>query len=111
MENSPEYIAVYYGVLAAGAVAVGLNNATKSRDIVNWLNHSEARWLFADGQHAELPVIGERIDLGLHLIVNGKPRKPIPNLRQTPWVQVAENDSAQCDLSHLDRDERPAAII
>jgi long-chain acyl-CoA synthetase len=110
-ENSPEYIAAYYGALAAGAVAVGLNTATKSRDIVNWLNHSEARWLFADGQHMELPVIAEKIDDGLHLILNGEPRKPIPNLRQTPWTQVAENESADCDLSHLDRPERPAAII
>lgn len=111
MENSPEYIAAYYGILAAGAVAVGLNTATKSRDIINWLNHSQARFLFVDGPHMELPFIAEKIDGGVHLIVNGETRKPLPNLRQTPWAQVAENDGVRYELSDLDCSERPAAII
>ena len=31
LENSPEYIAAYYGALAAGGVAVALNSAAKMR--------------------------------------------------------------------------------
>jgi len=36
VENSPEYIAIYYGVLAAGGVAVGLNTAAKARDNIKF---------------------------------------------------------------------------
>jgi acyl-CoA synthetase (AMP-forming)/AMP-acid ligase II len=54
LENSPEYIAAYYGTLMAGGVAVALNTATKARDLVNWLTHSDASWLIADALHPEL---------------------------------------------------------
>lgn len=54
LENSPEYIAAYYGTLMAGGVAVALNTATKARDLVNWLAHSGASWLIADVRHPEL---------------------------------------------------------
>lgn len=57
MDNSPAYIAAYYGVLAAGGVVVALNAATKSRDLSNWLGHSGASWLIADGAHPELAAV------------------------------------------------------
>jgi acyl-CoA synthetase (AMP-forming)/AMP-acid ligase II len=55
LENSPEYVAAYYGVLIAGGVVVALNSSTKARDLSNWINHSNARWLIADAGHPELP--------------------------------------------------------
>lgn len=54
MPNSPEYVAAYYGVLAAGGVAVTLNTNGRAREISSWLVHSEAQWLIADASHAEL---------------------------------------------------------
>ena len=57
MENSPEYIAAYYGVLAAGGAVVALNSAVKAPEINNWIRHSEARFLFADGDHPELAAV------------------------------------------------------
>ncbi|MBN1656724.1 MAG: acyl--CoA ligase [Deltaproteobacteria bacterium] len=111
MENSPEYIAAYYGALMASAVAVGLNTATKSRDIVNWLNHSQARWLFADGRHAELPLIAEKIGRGLRLVTHAEPGKPLEEMERTDWAEVLQESGEKIDLSTLDDPERLASII
>lgn len=51
MENCPEYVAAYYGVLAAGGTVVALNTAAKERDLLNWISHSEASWLFGQATH------------------------------------------------------------
>jgi len=57
VQNSAEYIAIYYGVLAAGGVVVSLNTATRARDLSNWLKHSEVGWLFAEAAHPEFEAI------------------------------------------------------
>lgn len=71
MENSPEYIAIYYGVLAAGGVAVGLNTTAKARDILNWLNHCEASWLFASTHQSELSDIAGSVGANMCQIMVG----------------------------------------
>jgi acyl-CoA synthetase (AMP-forming)/AMP-acid ligase II len=57
LQNSPEYIASYYAILAMGGVVVALNTAAKQRDLSNWLVHSGSSWLIADSEHPELPQI------------------------------------------------------
>lgn len=52
-ENSIDYVVLYYGVLAAGGVAVALNAAAKARDHVSWLRHSGATWLFSRAGNPE----------------------------------------------------------
>jgi acyl-CoA synthetase (AMP-forming)/AMP-acid ligase II len=59
LENSPEYIAAYYGSLAAGAVAVGLNSAARARELACWLEHCGARWLIADTRHSDFGRLSE----------------------------------------------------
>lgn len=71
LENSPEYIAAYYGALMAGGVAVALNTAAKARDLANWLTHSGASWLIADATHPELGEISGAADLKLSFIYVG----------------------------------------
>ena len=71
LENSPEYIAAYYGALMAGGVAVALNTAAKARDLANWLTHSGASWLIADALHPELGEISGAANLKLSLIYVG----------------------------------------
>lgn len=65
LENSPEYVAAYYGVLRAGGVVVALNVLSKARDLANWLSHSGCTWIVADAGHPELAEIrapgGERL--------------------------------------------------
>ncbi len=55
--NSFEYIAVFYGIWAAGGVTVALNTQAKSQDLKNWLDHAGARFLFADDGHAEVDAL------------------------------------------------------
>lgn len=71
LENSPEYIAAYYGALLGGGIAVGLNTAAKARDLVNWLRHSGASWLIADARHPELNEVMSAVDPKLQLICVG----------------------------------------
>jgi len=54
IENSPEYVVSYYGVLMAGGAVIGLNTAAKARDLANWISHADARCLIASEKHAEL---------------------------------------------------------
>jgi long-chain acyl-CoA synthetase len=53
LDGSPEYVASYYGILAAGGVVVALNTAAKARDLVGWIGHCGARFLI-HGNHPEL---------------------------------------------------------
>ena len=54
LENSTQYIAAYYGTLAAGGVAVALNPSARARELNCWIEHCGATWLFADGQNPDL---------------------------------------------------------
>lgn len=47
-DNSPQYIAVFYGTLLAGGAVVPMNTNSKVRDFENWLNHCGARFGFVD---------------------------------------------------------------
>ncbi len=78
MDNSPDYAAAYYGVLLAGGAVVALNTAVKAPEIVNWLNHSEARALIADGRQPELPAVLDAAPAGLAVLVQGESRRPLP---------------------------------
>lgn len=51
IENSVDYVAAYYAVLAAGGVAVALNTAARERDLQNWITHSGATWLIGQVNH------------------------------------------------------------
>jgi len=75
LENSPEYIAAYYGVLLTGGVVVALNSATKARDLSNWIQHSEALWLIADAGHPELPATMQALKRTVQLVVVGDAHK------------------------------------
>lgn len=48
MENCPQYVAVFYGALLAGAVVVPMNTDAKMKDFSNWLGHCGARVAFVD---------------------------------------------------------------
>lgn len=71
VQNSPEYIAIYYGALAAGAIVVSLNTQAKARDINNWIFHSGARWLFAESQHKEIPKLDKQITKNTQIVLVG----------------------------------------
>ena len=45
-ENSIDYITIYFGILFAGGVVVGLNTDTNSASVCYLLNNSEAKAVF-----------------------------------------------------------------
>ena len=68
VQNSAEYVAVYYGILAAGGVVVSLNTATRARDLSNWLQHSEAGWLFAEASHPEFEALLQNLSTEIAIV-------------------------------------------
>ncbi|VAW73213.1 Long-chain-fatty-acid--CoA ligase [hydrothermal vent metagenome] len=72
LDNSPEYAAIYYGVLAAGGVVVGLNTAAKARDLANWLQHAGADWLFAESRQPELSSLLDRLSGSIGIVDVGE---------------------------------------
>jgi len=91
LRNSPEYIAVYYGILAAGGVVVALNTQAKARDITNWIRHAEAKWLFSDHDHPELVQIS-RVAKDVKIIAVGTGRELSQGY--ISWEKVLEARSA-----------------
>lgn len=71
LDNSVDYVVAYYSSLLAGGVVVALNAAAKSRDILNWVRHSEAKFLVIDASHPEYCAVLQAKDVGLHIITRG----------------------------------------
>lgn len=95
MDASPEYVAAYYGVLAAGGVTVALNIMAKPPELATCLQHCGARWLLHDGravQHHALASVCAQL-----------------NLSELPLWTTATN--AQMQIVSCDCESAPAAII
>ena len=110
VENSPEYIVAYYGVLAAGGVAVGLNTAAKASDLTNWLRHCGARYLFSSLRHPELDDIAKTCSDDMSIVGIGEPEKQtIPAVDL--WSEIINRKAAEPDLLEITDADEPAAII
>lgn len=112
MENSAEYIASYYGAMSAGGVVVALNVGSKARDIVNWLQHSGAQWLIADGRHPELPAVMSQGSNELVSVIVDSDSESIPrNDRVVMWSELAHGDRVDQDIPVPTGTDDAAAII
>ena len=111
MENCPEYIAAYYGILAAGGAVVGLNSEAKARNLVTCLNHCGASWLFANGRHRELPKIIQQTGQKMSLVVTGEVPPTIAPHVTEKWAELVIDDPAPIDLSIVYDTDQLAAII
>jgi len=112
VENSPEYIATYYGVLAAGGVAVGLNAAAKARDLVNWLNHCDAKWLFVQSTHPELESISQVLNQEINIVNIGEHQSTLA-LSSTNWNGIVTQPvvTGSDVITDISDSSQPAAII
>lgn len=108
LPNSPEYIAAYYGALAAGGVAVTLNTNGRAREIASWLAHSEAKWLIAEASHAELALAVRGIP-SLRVIVVGD----TTTLEQAvvSWDDVRKTGTGDDSAIEIPAPDVPAAIL
>jgi acyl-CoA synthetase (AMP-forming)/AMP-acid ligase II len=57
LRNSPQYVALYYGALAAGLVAVPLNAQERASVLVRQIGHCEASLLVGASDHPEWPAL------------------------------------------------------
>jgi acyl-CoA synthetase (AMP-forming)/AMP-acid ligase II len=110
VENSPEYIAAYYGVLTAGGVAVGLNTAAKAADLTNWLRHCGARYLFSSLKHPELDDIAKACSDDMSIVGIGGPEKQTVSAFDL-WHEIINKKAAEPNLSEITDVMKPAAII
>lgn len=103
VSNSAEYAGIFYGIWAAGGVTVSLNTQAKAKDIINWVSHSDARWLFIDRRHPELEAVsragGECILIDVGGETGGK-----SSSRDVAWQEIIEHDplDAQLELTGSD---------
>ncbi len=96
--NSAEYAAVFYGIWASGGVTVALNTQAKARDIINWIEHSGAKWLFIDANHPELPQIKQQLDTGVSTIPVFPISDPSDTAIGTNWLAIRDGDSTAPDI-------------
>jgi long-chain acyl-CoA synthetase len=108
IENSPEYVATYYGAQAAGGVVVGLNTTAKARDLENWIRHCGATWLFVNSRHPELPSLLQTCSKDFKIVLVGE-NNTIQS--EYTWENIINNTNKYFDLSKITDSNDAAAII
>lgn len=103
IDNSPEYVIAYYGVLMAGGAAIGLNTAAKSRDLSNWINHSDSSFLIAKNKHPELKELKGKIALGEEKIIytESSDNDSSFSMEQSPIKESAPDDRTVNDPDNM----------
>ncbi len=97
--NSPSYIAIFYGIWAAGGMTVALNTQAKARDIVNWTKHSGAKWLFVDANHPELTRICELSENRIKIIRVGKHAANTTAQGDDVWQDIVASNESFPDIT------------
>ncbi|MCU7856987.1 MAG: acyl--CoA ligase, partial [Candidatus Thiodiazotropha sp. (ex Lucinoma borealis)] len=97
--NSVEYAAVFYGIWAIGGVTVALNTQAKAKDIINWVNHSEAHWLFIDERHQEFKAIAAEIKSDIELISVGRGASDYQTEAAVSWQQILDQTASEPNIS------------
>ncbi len=59
LRNSPQYVALYYGALTAGLVAVPLNAQERASVLIRQIEHCEAHILAGSTDHPEWPALSQ----------------------------------------------------
>jgi len=108
IENSPEYVEIYYGAQAAGGVAVGLNTAAKARDLETWIRHSGATWLFANAHHPELPRLMQTFGKELKIVLIGESNKIQSEYN---WKNIVNSTNEEFDIPNITNSNDVATII
>lgn len=61
VRNSPQYVASYFGVMAAGCVAVPLNVQERASVLARQIEHADCRVVIADARHPEWAALSAAI--------------------------------------------------
>ncbi|MCU7809192.1 MAG: long-chain fatty acid--CoA ligase, partial [Candidatus Thiodiazotropha sp. (ex Semelilucina semeliformis)] len=109
LPNSFEYIAVFYGIWLSGGITVALNTQAKASDISNWVEHSDAEYLFIDENHTELGVLDELIKTDVTIVPVNCSASSSHSGHSTTWHKIV-NGNIENDYSPPSRDD-VASII
>lgn len=102
--NSIEYAAVFYGIWAVGGVTVALNTQAKAKDIINWVSHSDAKWLFVDERHPEFKAIAAEIKSDIELISVGQGASDDQTETVVSWQQILDLSVSEPSTSLIPSD-------
>ncbi|MCW9014622.1 MAG: acyl--CoA ligase [Gammaproteobacteria bacterium] len=109
LDNSPEYIAAYYGVLMTSGAVIGLNTAAKSRDLANWIEHSQSAFVFANSKHPELKKVLKLIkQQNINLLLIGSTEI---DLKSDKWTDIKEQPTLPDTTMEFDPKNQLASII
>lgn len=112
LPNSYEYVAAYYGVLMAGGAVVPLNTEAKSKDILNWVNHSGANVLIVLAGHQEFSHICSECDSELAIVAVGESSAEVETQNEIyAWDEACVAVEGFDELGHLEDVTRLATII
>ena len=78
-QNVPEFTAAYFGILRVGGVVVPINTLLLEREIVDLLEHSDAKYFIAWHGHAEKCLAAfEAVESCVNLFFIGASREQLP---------------------------------
>ena len=100
LANSPQYIATFYGIWAAGGATVALNTQAKARDIANWVQHSGAKWLFVDSKHPEATQLAQLLGENTEIIHVLSEKDTEESDAESSWSEIenAHADFSECEI-------------
>jgi long-chain acyl-CoA synthetase len=110
LENCPEYVASYYGALAAGGAAIGLNTAARARDLLNWIRHSGASWVIAHTKHKELKAVAEGLGPEVKLLVLGETSRLRDVTIHATWQEMLDLSPAPIAPERIEGSDLAAII-
>lgn len=85
-DNSPEFVAGYYGAQMAGGAVVALNTQAKAREVLRLIAHCQASWVIVDAQHREARTVLAELPSDVRVLVIGSELDEVSNERvRTIW--------------------------
>jgi len=82
LRNSPQYVALYYGALAAGLVAVPLNTQERASVLMQQIEHCDASILVGATDHPEWPALSAAVASSGRTVIQVAPRDGEDALQQ-----------------------------
>ena len=107
IRNSPQYVASYFGTIAAGCVAVPLNVQERASVLSRQIEHADCSAVIADPQHPEWTALNEAIAAKVPQIITVDLQ---PGTAGCVAFCVAMSADAELQLPELQVDE-PAMMI
>lgn len=109
--NSPEYISAYYGVMAAGGVAVPFNTEQRFQDIVSLTEDCNPQWIVIDPEYREYHELLGSLGKDIGIISVGESGSIDPKLsRKSVLLRDIAEPSSASELLEIDPDSLAVII-